>query len=344
MRVLGRASAWLAVTLALWTGIMLGLSGGLYGFLSCDADGKAVADGLRELMDRDPAVVPRLEYLGDSNGVCVEKHSPVPTLSGLLEQGVGGGGLGPGWTFESQCLPGYNGYDFERLASKLLRNGPIPRAVLIPVSLRSLNTLGSNGFGAKRPVPDLWKVRTAGGEWRVVPGACVRAWWVWNRRLLAMVLPTAEDPEAWPVQRLPPQRHIRIHQNPPVDKALQFQVIYGAGYRLDYKLLGVLLQTGCRLRAAGAEVFYVVSPAPMDELERLWGRACRTPVEAGDHAVVRFLADRGFQVLDLHLGEQDGFYESPGEHLDGPARRDYAGRLLRWMSGALKRREGASPC
>jgi hypothetical protein len=322
---------------------MLGLCGGLYNFLACDPAGEAAAADLRALVERRPELVRQLAYLGDSNCVCVEERSTVPRLYKLLEEGVRAGSLGPGWTFEPQCSPGYNGYDFERMASKLLRTGPIPRAVLIPISLRSLNTLGNNGFAMKRRGQGLWNIPTLGGELRAVPGAFARAWWVWNRRLIADSFSAGEPNEGWPVPLRAPQAAIPIqrHRPLPVAKDLRFQVIYGAGYRLDFKLLNVLLQTGWHLRAAGAEVFYVVSPAPLEELERYWGGASRAPVEAGDRAVVRFLRDRGFRVLDLHLGEQGGFYESPGEHLDGPARRDFAGRLLRWISASLK---GAAPC
>ncbi len=227
------------------------------------------------------------------------------------------------------------------MASKIVRSGPIPRAVLIPVSLRSLNTLGNNGFDRKKPGLGLWNIPTLGGELRVVPGAFARAWWSLEPALdRGNLLPRGNPNEGWPVPRLAPQALIPIRHHGPCQtgKDLRFQVIYGAGYRLDFKLLNALLQTGWHLRAAGAEVFYVVSPAPLEELGRYWAAPARPrwrPVTA-PWSVSCGTADSG----SLHLQEQDGFYESPGEHLDGPARGDFAGRLLRWISGSLK---GAAP-
>ncbi|HXC65452.1 MAG TPA: hypothetical protein VNZ67_13905, partial [bacterium] len=146
-------------------------------------------------------------------------------------------------------------------------------------------------------------------------------------------------PVPHPTGHLPPARPISpavsgAHAAGP-DKDLQFQVIYGQGYRLNPALLNALLQTGWRLQEAGAEVFFVVSPATMDELQRRWGPEIRGQVDAGDQALVRQLGDRGLRALDLHAEDQRAFYESPAEHLDGAGRRAVAERLLRWMADAL---------
>ncbi len=77
-----------AALLAVWTGLMLWLCGGLYDFLACDRAGEAAAADLRALVERRPGVVRQLAYLGDSNCVCVERRSTVPRLNQLLEQGV----------------------------------------------------------------------------------------------------------------------------------------------------------------------------------------------------------------------------------------------------------------
>ena len=340
MRSLRRAVLWLAIGAAVWTGIMLGLCGGLYGFLASDPAGETEASDLRELWDRDPALVPQLAYLGDSNCEAQERTGHgVPRLRDLLQDGIRAGRMGPGWTLACQCGPGLNGFDFERMAAKLVRSGPVPRAVLMPISLRSLNTLGSNGFDRKKRGKDLWKRPVPYRTWSRIAPAFARAWWGWNAKFLADL--AGRSPADGAALAWRPDPYIRKPCNPPpsTDKDIRFQVIYGSGYHLNYGQLDALLQAGLHLREAGSAVFYVVSPAPLAELEQRWGPGSRAPVEAGDRTVVRFLRDRGLWVLDLHGQCQDGFYESPREHLNGKGRQALAARLLQWMSQSL----GAMP-
>jgi hypothetical protein len=124
-----------------------------------------------------------------------------------------------------------------------------------------------------------------------------------------------------------------------VDKDLAFQIIYGAGFRMDLDLLNALVQTGWHLKQDGVAALFVVSPAAVDELGRRWGPASRAQVEDEDRRLVGLMRDQGFEVLDLHAEDQGDFYESPAEHLNGAGRKAVAERLLRWMAATLNHPE-----
>lgn|GEM_PF-3985809 len=214
--------------------------------------------------------------------------------------------------------------------------------MLIPVSLRSLNTLGNNGFDRQSGARPRWDWRGARimPFWPALAPAFARAWWVWNLEFFGEALDNVRR-RLWP--RKPagvyvPTRAIPAEarpRGPKPDKEAQFEAIYGAGFSVNRDVLDALAQAGWHLRAAGVTVLYFVSPLQTDEIGRETSPEVRRQLDAADRQVDRFFADQGFPVLDLHGSVQRGYFESPSEHLDGPGRKKVAAALLDWLSSRL---------
>ncbi|HXC65453.1 MAG TPA: hypothetical protein VNZ67_13910 [bacterium] len=334
-----RLGIWTAVVLGAWTGLMLWLCGGVDPLLRGDASASAALTRWR-MPDPDKRVLDqRLLYLGDSNCYNQDPASTTPALTDLLAQGIRAGRLGPGWRFESNCAGGRNGRAYAGYAAGLLRLRRLPRAVLIPISLRSLNSLGSNGFAPQAGISPVWPQPHVLPLWPALAPAFARAWWAWSRRFFAGLaeLSCGEPPKAAGGGDPGPAWSAQMP-----DLETKFEVIWGAGYRLDGGVMVALAEAGWHLREAGVTVLFVASPLQMAQIGRECGPMVREQVESGDRQMVKFLRDQGFQVLDLHGSVDRGYFETPKEHLDGPGRRKVAAFLLDWLVHCLDKTPGGS--
>jgi hypothetical protein len=207
--------------------------------------------------------------------------------------------------------------------------------VLIPVSLRSLNLLGHNGFPGPIVPSPVWPQPHVLPLWPYFAPAFAQAWWAWNQRFFAGLVDLAVS---GPQQRRESEGDDRTTPVAPAqraDRETKFEVIWGAGYRLDRSVMAGLVEAGWHLREAGVTVLYVSSPLQMGQIEKECSPSIRAQVDSGDRQVVQFLQDQGFQVLDLHRAVETGYFETPVEHLDGPGRRKVSALLLEWLGRCL---------
>lgn len=355
-RILLFLGAWAVLAAAVF-GAALVVSGGWRALLDLDPAGGA-ALGQLTVPDRGPTLI----WMGDS--VCSARASwdppdmKVGDLGSLAAAELCGPGslLGEAWRFVPAYSSGYAGRQFEAQTAKLLRRGAAPRVGVIEVNLRGLNAKGTNGF---MPAPD-HGLRELGGDldigWhRLGPLAALGPVFrslaaLINGVLQELFVPVPQSASASPkpnrqtrpgtdvgAQRAAPKLPAAVAAEASRQEAEAGQRrIYGQGYELDEGGLEALLKAGTLLRERGCRVFYYLTPAERELLQRQLGAGVLAQRDEAVRRVVTRLEAAGFEVLDLQAALSRGFIEPPSEHLDAEARRWLAARLTGWLGERLR--------
>jgi hypothetical protein len=292
-----------------------------------------------------------LEFFGDSTCECVKNGDPadeaVPALGVLVQRRLSGAaGLLPrAWRVVPVCASGNNAYAFETVISGLILAPNPPKAAIIVVNMRSLNTLGFNGFPGNGGVaPALLHLPEFSGRRRSRPSsfggirdavrfsraaALLRSLTEWSREgLVDLITPgPLPDPDA-------PSRPEQMVQT-------NFKRVYGDGYALNEKTLEALISSGDLLAARGCRTLYYITPVDRAGVAREVGPGVVRQLDAGAAQAASDLRQAGYPVLDLYALLDKGFIDPPSEHLAAAGRQKVARLLSAWAYQELFPKSGA---